>query len=84
MPMFIKKPVPVEAKQFTIENCEEIAKWVGSTVSKRPDGTPNAILIYNLEGIKTAQINDWIIKNDRGDFYPFAESIFKQIYEKIS
>lgn len=83
MPMFMKKPIPVEARQFTIETSEEVSKWTGSVVSKRPDGTPNAMLIYNLEGVTTAQINDWIIKGVRGEFYTCVESIFNQTYEEV-
>jgi len=83
MPMFMKKPIPVEARQFTIETSEEVAKWAGSVVSKRPDGTPNAMLIYTIEGVMTAQINDWIIKGVRGEFYPCAENIFYETYEEV-
>jgi len=83
MPMFLKKPVIVEAKKFTIEDAENVANWAGTTLSRRPDGTPNAMIIYTLEGVSVAKINDWIIKVKEDLFYPCEESIFVRNYEEV-
>ena len=37
--------------------------------------------IETLEGIMTANVNDWIIKGVAGEFYPCKPDIFEQTYE---
>lgn len=81
---FRKKPVVVEAIQFTGHNKFEIADWAlqenGATGITFPKGTNN-IEIFTLEGTMTASPGDFIIKGVKGEFYPCKPDIFELTYE---
>ena len=42
-----------------------------------------AILIHTLEGDMTAEINDYIIKGIKGEFYPCKPDIFEETYNIV-
>lgn len=78
-----KKPVFVEAMEFTEENKDRVFNWV--TCSKYPDfkgGNP-IMVIWTLEGKMTAELGDYIIKGVQGEFYPCKPDIFEQTYEEV-
>lgn len=78
MPMFMKRPVVVEARQYTTESADDIAKWCSGYIL-----TSSNLVIPTLEGSRRALQNDWIIKGVRGEFYPCPESIFNVTYERV-
>lgn len=80
---FRKKPVVIEAEQFTEENknrafnfvrCNHFADW-------DENGKPT-LRIQTLEGEITASLGDWIIKGVNGEFYPCKPDIFEKTYER--
>jgi len=76
---FKKKPVIIEAKQYTrigIE-AEKVAKWCGG------QQTDDGLIIHTLEGDHLANYNDWIIQGVKGEFYPCKPDIFEMTYEKV-
>jgi len=81
MPMYIKKPIPIEARQMTVENAEELAAWSNSVVNKRPDGTISGMMVLTLEGAMTGSVGDYLIKGIRGEFYFCAKDIFEESYD---
>ena len=81
MNMYIKKPIPIEARQMTVENAEELAAWSNSVVNKRPDGTISGMMVLTLEGAMTGSVGDYLIKGIRGEFYFCAKDIFEESYD---
>lgn len=91
MAKFRKKPVVIEAMQFTQESVDEIDKWLeGHGVEFGWQGLPGlgkttALLIKTLESKgadrMTADVGDWIIKGVKGEFYPCKPDIFAATYE---
>ena len=82
MPMFRKRPVVVEARQFSAESCADICQWMGiehNDVGRCGLDTP--LIIHTLEGELFAQVGDWIIKGTQGEFYPCKPDIFAATYE---
>ena len=91
MPHFRKKPVVIEAVQFT----EDLAKRMLIDRDAGPFGlvasgdyhperrtVSNAwISIRTLEGVMRAEIDDWIIKGVQGELYPCKPDIFAATYE---
>jgi len=79
-----KRPVIVEAVQFTGNNVDIIKEWVSKkeldTVKTYPESS--SLFIYTLEGIMEARVDDWIIKGINGEFYPCKPDIFKNTYDK--
>lgn len=76
---FRKKPVEIEAIQWTGENFVEITGWSGDVWSVNID----QLIIPTLEGKHYANVGDWIIKGIQGEFYPCKPDIFEQTYETV-
>lgn len=82
MPKFRKKPVVIEAEQFTEENKNRAFHFI--TCNKFPDWDSSdapTIKIQTLEGDMTASLGDWIIKGVKGEFYACKPDIFALTYE---
>jgi len=76
-----KKPVVIEAMQFTEDTKDRCLHFVTcNTAADFEDGKP-VMRIQTLEGIMTASVGDYIIKGVQGEFYPIKEEIFEQTYE---
>jgi len=87
---FRKKPVVIDAVQFTTNNevgspqMDGIVNWINQgrdKVGAWHNGTD--IHIVTLEGEMVAQCGDWIIRGVKGEFYPCKPDIFAQIYEPV-
>jgi hypothetical protein len=84
MAKFKKKPVIIEAHQFTPESKDRVFNFVTCNRSTDfEDGNP-VLRIQTLEGIMTAYIGDWIIKGVKGEFYPCKPDIFSETYDEVS
>ncbi len=81
MPFYTKKPIPIEARQITSENAEELAAWSKSDIVRRPDGSMTGMMVYTLEGTMTGAVGDYLIKGVKGEFYFCAKDIFEESYE---
>lgn len=77
---FRKKPVVIEAVQWTGENLFELIEW-GLTGSYM--GVPKELIISTLEGPHLARVGDWIIRGVNGEFYPCKPDIFEKTYEPV-
>lgn len=80
MKKFRKKPVVIEAVQYTGSNAEEVLKFIGD--AREAHAVDDGIVITTLEGDHKASLNDWIIKGTAGEFYPCKPDIFSGIYEE--
>jgi hypothetical protein len=79
MAKYRKKPVVIEAVQFTGDNWGEIETFV--PVGKyNDDGT---FQIVTLEGEHKCSIGDYVIKGVKGEFYPCKPDIFEMTYEAV-
>lgn len=93
---FRKRPVVIEARQFTDGNESEIvswlwehqkatARWVAATTDDAGAVVqPKRIEIPTLEGVMTASVGDWIIRGVAGEFYPCKPDIFRDTYEPVT
>jgi len=87
---FRKKPVIIEAMQYTGNNGNDLEKWSRLIVLEGPILEPTKdnpsgcyIQIRTPAGIRIGIVGDWIIKSIKGEFYPCKPDIFEQTYEKI-
>ena len=78
---FRKKPVVIEAMQFTDAlKFEELAAFMrGATFNIYE----RSVKIHTLEGIMEASPGDWIIRGVKGEFYPCKPDIFTATYEPV-
>lgn len=74
------KPCEIEAIQWTGKNIIEILDWgQGKILWNDVDD----LFIDTLEGRMKANINDYIIKGLRGEYYPCKPDVFEKKYEEI-
>jgi hypothetical protein len=79
-----KKPVVIEAIKWEGNNLPEIILFMqGNTPILGTPNYPKSLVINTLEGAHYADVNDWIIKGIKGEFYPCKPDIFKKTYEKV-
>lgn len=87
-----KKPVIIEAIQWTGLNFEEIKSFVGESLQydivdtawQVGKGAPHVnMIIKTLEGNHTCTNGDFIIKGVNGEFYPCKPDIFEKTYEPV-
>lgn len=76
---YCKKPVEIEAVQWTGDNVKEIADFTEGNIATNED---NKLYVFTLEGGHLALVGDYIIKGVRGEFYPCKPDIFEQTYEE--
>ena len=80
-----KKPIVIEAFQWTNQSSSEWPQWFKDACTKE-----NAILdlhcglrINTLEGYMHVSHNDYIIKGVKGELYPCKPDIFEMSYEVV-
>jgi len=84
MTLYRKKPVVIEAVQWTGDNIEKIESLIKkNTRNIEFDLIEKVIRIQTLEGLMTANLNDYIIKGVKGELYPCKPDIFEQTYEAV-
>jgi hypothetical protein len=81
MKKYRKKPVEVEAVEFTGENWAEIVEWSGEAVQQHPGR--DALVMDAMGGTVTAEVGDYIIKGVDGEFYPCKEQVFIETYDLV-
>ncbi len=87
MAQYRKKPVVIEAMQWSGFNLEAILHLVAPTLNpgdplQRVEMLDNETLaVHTLEGTMHAQVNDWIIRGVKGELYPCKPDIFDATYE---
>lgn len=75
-----KKPVVIEAVQWTGENFDEVYEFTNKTCL----WVGGELIIETLEGDHLARVGDYIIKGVKGEFYPCKPDIFEQTYEPVT
>ena len=74
-----KKPVVIEAMQFTRENGTEVSAFIGE---HELYGVCDFFDLETLEGTMQASPGYYIIKGVQGEFYPCKPDIFAATYEE--
>lgn len=89
MPKFRKKPVEIDAVQFTGGNSVQVAQFITDgggafRAETHPrNGAQDVFYIHTLEGELRAVDGDWIIRGVQGEFYPCKPDIFAATYEPV-
>jgi hypothetical protein len=84
MHKYVKKPIEVEAVQWTGDNRPEIWDFCSLCYFNTDmESGELKLIIQTLEGNMGASIGDFIIKGIKGEFYACKEDIFKLTYDKV-
>lgn len=82
MGRYVKKPVEIEARQYTGENADELLVWIRTyEIPCHEQG--EGIFIYTLEGEMLARPQDYIIRGVQNEFYPCKPDIFERTYSEV-
>lgn len=93
MARFRKKPVEIEAIQWTGENLAEVFSFTGKhprwdewftsfeEYEQRVRADGGIFKIFTLEGTHDASPGDWIIRGVKGEHYPCKPDIFAATYD---
>lgn len=81
MPFYRKKPIPIEARQYTGDNFIELQNWSEDNVAMDDDS--NNVFVATLEGLMFFDEGDYVIKGVHGEFYPCKSDIFEETYEEM-
>lgn len=73
---YVKRPVEVEAIQWTGDNLEELQDFCRICLYRFGN-----LYIQTQEGRMRANLGDWIIQGVAGEFYPCKPDIFEATYE---
>lgn len=87
MAQFRKKPVVVEAVQFSMESLDDLKKLREFTNNDDVDFNyigNKFLYIETLEGNMRAEEGDWIIRGVNGELYPCKPDIFEKTYELVN
>jgi hypothetical protein len=80
MPKFRKRPVVIEAEQWT-GSVAALSDDFSDAIEFHPQ-FPTEAIIQTLEGAMLVGIGDWIIRGIKGEFYPCKPDIFSMTYEE--
>lgn len=83
MARYRKKPVVIEAVQWTGRNWNDIHAFIGSEINHGLHAEQRQIQIETLEGDHFASAGDWIIRGVAGEVYPCNPDIFLATYELV-
>lgn len=77
---YIKKPIPIEAVQYTGDNFKELYDFAGNDVYYQ-DGW---VYVHTFEGDMKMKnkTGDYLIKGVHGEFYFCEKSVFEETYER--
>ena len=88
MAKFRKKPVEIEAYQFSEDDARpEPPSWyvaaIDNGVIRYFPGEPPAMVVQTLEGNMAVTLGDWIIRGVAGELYPCKPHIFAATYDPV-
>ena len=78
-----KKPIVIEAMQFTEDSKDRVFNFVMCNASADFQDEKPVLRIQTLEGVMTANLGDWVIKGIGGEFYPCKPDIFAATYDEV-
>lgn len=84
---YVKKPVIINAIQYTPESQQFILEWLIESLGDVVIGSnlTDEIIIPTLEGEMKLTLGNYLIQGVRGEFYPCRADIFEATYnEKTS
>lgn len=83
---FVKKPVVVEAIQFTESSAAEVLRFMNPELSWQQLAVLSAVPVIPVNtnhGQTDLKHGDWLIKGPGNEFYPCSDSVFRTVYEEM-
>ncbi len=87
MPKFTKKPITIEALQFTGENAEQVMDFIGigaATILKEGEAGFPGLRIVTLRVDMIVSVGDYVVEGTIVEFYPCKQDLFEAMYDPAS
>lgn len=84
---FKKKPIMIEAMQFTVETIDTVTKWCAADLRiRKTKGQYYCTFLKSPSGnsYQNFDFGEWIIKGVKGEFYVCCDDIFMATYEAVT
>jgi membrane-anchored protein YejM (alkaline phosphatase superfamily) len=82
MPKFRKRPVVIEAREFTGDPDPSLEAWMGDAFETWLPST-RQFAVRTLEGEHIVSAGDMVIRGVKGEFYGCKPDVFAQTYEAV-
>lgn len=76
---FRKRPLEVEAVQYTGENREEVRHFA----AKQTELINGKLILFPYDSAVEAKPGDWVIKDVNGQAYPCKPDVFAATYDPV-
>ncbi len=88
MARFRKRPVVIEAIQFSRNNWDDVRAFTNNAaydlkIEKRINGLATCDLYVSADYCYPLNESDWIIKDELGGLKPCSADVFEQTYELV-
>lgn len=87
MPRFRKRPVEIEAVQWTGDNFDELGRFTVGQFRRAAFGAGPAVRAQVRDWLHATWIGvndgDWIVRGPRGECYPVRADVFTETYEPV-
>jgi hypothetical protein len=82
---FRKKPLEVDAEQFTEEKKNRVFNWMDGNRYPDFEGNDPIIRFTTIHGDEAvARIGDWVVKDSEpGTYYPVKNDVFAKTYDPV-
>lgn len=86
MTRYRKKPVEVDAMQWTGDNIDALGEWAGLTIVVYAGPNPQRVSLYTIDDVEVpCPIGHWVIREPEphtNRFYPCDPTVFAATYER--
>ena len=83
MARYRKRPVEIEAIQWTGDNTKQVMSWADNYFGLDVDGTGGWIWNESQKSNNHVNVGDYIIRGTSGEYYPCEPTIFAATYEPV-
>lgn len=85
---YTKKPITIQAEQWTGDNYEVIREWAwtgnDTEAARLLDTQEPTLMVWNAEEGQWIRcpMGHWVIRGIKGEFYPCSDEVFVRTYEE--
>lgn len=83
MSKYRKKSEIVEAIKYTLDNSRDVFDFAKGKIGHDLLPCSTDLMIKTSEGTLRVAVGNYIIKDEKGEFYPYPSDVFEYMYEVV-
>lgn len=84
MPKFRRRPLEIEAEQFTGELVPGVCDPSGSSRARHTKGCIAGAHVHGRHGVIPLRFGEWVLRNTDGSFATMPHDDFREAHEEIA